>query len=68
METQGDLWPPRVGDYARLRQNGILGEVIDVACRGTDSRYTLNIFAPESALPSEYRLDDLSPAWPVDWT
>jgi hypothetical protein len=68
VDTNVDLWPPQVGDYARLRQGGVLGEVIDVACHGTDSRYTLNIFAPEIALAAEYPLDDLAPAWPADWT
>ena len=63
-----DLWPPQLGDYARVRQTGALGEIIDVACRGTDSRYILNVFVPEEALPSELGLDDLVPAWPVDWT
>jgi hypothetical protein len=65
---QGELWPPQLGDYARIRQSGVLGEVIDVACRGTDSRYVLNVLAPEADLPPEYRLDDLAPAWPADWT
>jgi len=68
LELDSELWPPHLGDYARVRQSGILGEIIDVACRGTDSRYVLNIFTPDTILPAEYHLDDLSPAWPVDWT
>jgi hypothetical protein len=57
------LWPPRVGDYARVRGAGILGEVISVTHRGSDYRYTLNVFDPAVNEPLVYRLDELEPVW-----
>lgn len=68
VDIPDELWPPQLGDYARVRQSGALGEIIDVACRGTDSRYILNVFTPDTVVPFEFCLDDLVPAWPVDWT
>ena len=57
------LWPPRVGDYARVRGAGILGEVIGVTHRGSNYRYTLNVFDPAVNEPLDYRLDELEPVW-----
>ena len=56
-------WPPRIGDYARVRQDGILGEVIEIGGGGADCRYTLNLFAPALNEPLVYRLDELGPVW-----
>ena len=38
--TQGDLWPPEVGEYARVRRSGILGEANEarVVPRRTERR------------------------------
>jgi hypothetical protein len=66
MDTQqaaARAWPPRVGDYARVRTTGILGEVVSVTRRGSDCRYTLNLFEPAVDEPLVYRLDDLEPVW-----
>ena len=58
------LWLPRVGDYARVRHDGLLGEVIDIARKGDDRQYTLNLFAQDTNAPLVCRLDDLEPIWP----
>lgn len=57
------LWPPRVGDYARVKHGGPLGEVIDASRRGADCRYVLNLFAPDPDASLVYRLEDLEPIW-----
>ena len=69
MESQapGELWPPQLGDYARVRQSGILGEVIDITRRGEDAEYTVNLFAPSADGISELDLEDLAPVWPATW-
>jgi len=58
------LWPPRVGDYARVRDGGSLGEVIEASRSGADCWYVLNLFAPASDAALVYRLEDLEPIWP----
>ena len=60
-------WPPRVGDYARLRPVGTLGESAEVAGCYRDRRYTLNLFGPSRGAPVICGLEDFEPAWPV-WT
>ena len=58
------LWPPRVGDYARVRHDGILGEVVEISRVGADCRYSLNLFAPAVDEPLVvYWLDELEPIW-----
>jgi hypothetical protein len=56
-------WPPRVGDYARVRRAGILGEVISVQGQEPDRRFTLNLFEPAANEPLVYQFDDLEPVW-----
>ncbi len=67
MDTQqaaAALWPPRVGDYARVRGAGILGEVISIKRQElSDYRYILNPFDPAEDEPLVYRLDELEPVW-----
>jgi hypothetical protein len=69
MDAQGwdELWPPKVGDYARVRQSGALGEVVDIACTDADVRYTVNILSRRQVGLSECHLEDLLPVWPVVW-
>jgi hypothetical protein len=64
VEASAALWPPRVGDYARVKDGARLGEVIDASRSGADCRYVLNLFAPASDAPVVYRLEDLEPIWP----
>jgi hypothetical protein len=64
VEAPAAFWPPRVGDYARVKHGGPLGEVID-ASRGREGhRYVLNLFTPNPDAPPVYRLEDLEPIWP----
>lgn len=73
MDVQGwdegwdERWPPQVGDYARVQENGALGEVVEIACTDADVRYTVNVLSRRSGGLIEYRLDDLQPVWPVAW-
>ncbi len=57
------LWPPRIGDYARVREDDTLSEVIDIAGSSRNPRYLLNVFAPRTPIPFVCRLDDLAPVW-----
>ena len=73
MDVQGDggQWPLSMGDYVRLRNGGLLGEVIDVAITRASCRHTVNVFTPRMAEPISYRLEDLEsvwPAWPTPFT
>ena len=73
MDVQGDggQWPPSMGDYVRLRNGGLLGEVIDVAFTRASCRYTVNVFTSSMAEPVSYRLEDLESvwqAWPASFT
>jgi hypothetical protein len=64
VEAPAALWPPHVGDYARLKHGGPLGEVIDASRGGEGWRYVLNLFTPNPDAPLVYRLEDLEPIWP----
>ena len=64
VEPSVALWPPRVGDYARVKHGGPLGEVIDASRGGEGWRYVLNLFTPDPDAPLVYRLEDLEPIWP----
>ena len=68
VQASDGLWPPRIGDYARVRRSGVLSEVLDVECSQSGARYTVNVLAPGADAVSEYRLDDLLPVWPLTWT
>jgi len=68
VQRWNELWPPQVGDYARVRQSGLLGEVVEIASRDADVRYTVNVMSRRTGGLTEYRLDDLQPVWPVAWT
>ena len=61
--TSAAPWPPRGGDYARVRGAGILGEVISIKRQRSDFRYILNPFDPAMDEPLVYRLDELEPVW-----
>ena len=63
VQDDGAAWPPTMGDYVRLRNNGMLGEVIDVAFTRATSRYTVNVFSPKLAEPVSFRLEDLESVW-----
>src|SRR4051812_41642579 len=63
MSVQDGLWSPQVGDYARLRCNHTLAEVIDIVGQPDDRRYVLNILVPLVACPLIARLDDLESVW-----
>ena len=64
-ENPAAHWPPRVGDYARERLTGALGEVVDVTCRGSACRYTLNLFPSDTGAPV-VELGDLEAVWPTE--
>jgi hypothetical protein len=57
--TAARTWPPCVGDYARVRATGALGEVVDVTCRHLGGRYILNLFRSDTGVPVAIELDDL---------
>ena len=63
MRTQAALWPPNIGDYVRVRESGVLGEVVEIEGRGVQQRYTLSPFRPTSETDVSYRLHDLEPVW-----
>ena len=63
LQADGAAWPPTMGDYVRLRNNGMLGEVIDVAFTRATCRYTVNVFSPKLAEPVSFRLEDLESVW-----
>jgi hypothetical protein len=44
MQTQAALWPPGVGDYVRVRESGVLGEVVEIEGRGSQRQYTISPF------------------------
>jgi hypothetical protein len=67
-QASDGLWPPRIGEYARVREGGVLGEVVDIECRGPVTQYTVNVLVTGAAGLSKCRIDDLSPVWPIDWT
>jgi hypothetical protein len=66
MQTQTAQWPPSIGDYARVRQDDLLGEVIETEGHGQQRRYILALFACWPGAPISYRLDELEPVWPLD--
>ena len=57
-------WRPQLGEYARLRPAGTLGEVVEFAGCDPVRRYTLNLFDLTLALPVVCKLEDLEPVWP----
>jgi hypothetical protein len=57
------LWPPHVGDYARVRDDGTLGEVIEIICRGEQRSYILALFTTKSDARLVYNLEELEPVW-----
>lgn len=59
-------WPPRIGDYARVRHNQRLVEVIDVIGPMEDRWYVLNLLVPAATAPATVRLKDLAPIWRCD--
>jgi hypothetical protein len=65
MDVHGDggQWPPSMGDYVRVRNGGVLGEVIDIAFTRATCRYTVNVFTPSMAEPVSFRLEDLESVW-----
>ncbi len=62
-ETPAAHWPPDVGNYARLRATGALGEVVEIERRGTDHWYALNLLRPGAGAPVVVELGDLEPVW-----
>jgi hypothetical protein len=59
------LWPPRVGDYVRVKKTGILGEVVGTTGAGKDRQYAVVLLArtPDHTRAS-YGLEDLESVWP----
>jgi hypothetical protein len=63
MAVQDGRWSPQLGDYARLRRDNTLAEVIDIVGEPDDRWYVLNILVPLAACPLTARLDDLESVW-----
>jgi hypothetical protein len=63
VQADGAAWPPSMGDYVRVRNGGVLGEVIDVAFTRATCRYTVNVFSSSMAEPLSFRLEDLESVW-----
>jgi hypothetical protein len=62
--SRAPVWPPSVGDYARLRDDDALAEIIDITGQSPNYRYILNIFVRNRVDPQVSRLEDLVPVWP----
>ena len=56
-------WPPGVGDYARMRCDHALAEIVDITGRPDDRRYVLNVLKRRAVLPRIARLEELDPIW-----